>query len=68
MTKISLLLCFPDGTKCGNEVNLVILEKSVVSIFWPVFSLLVLIPYERITNSLSKSLEILHYEEEVLCI
>lgn len=68
MTKIGLLLCFPDCTKCGHELILVVLEKSVPCTFWPIFSLLVLIPYKRIMNSLSKSLEILYYEEEVLSI
>lgn len=68
MTKIGLFLCFPHCTKCGHELILVVLEESVACTFWPIFSLRVLIPYKRIINSLSKSLEILYYEEEVLSI
>jgi len=48
MTKVSVLLCFPDCTKCGNELSLVVLEKSVACIFSPIFIELVLIPYKKL--------------------
>lgn len=32
MTKMSLLLCFPDCAKRGDELGLVILEKSGVKV------------------------------------